>query len=120
MKDLAKTIGVIPVLDFRCTCVLLDRKPITWRAAYHSANDPIQPYIGLILTDVGVLVRSMVFIGCGEGLVQRSIAILRSIVDLAGAILLAAGRLLTAGQTLTDVPAQLGDALVWGLVALHL
>ena len=83
-------------------------------------NDPIQPYIGLILTDVGALVWLMVFIGRAKGLVQRSIAILMLIVDLAGVILLAAGGLLTAGQTLTDVPAQLGDALVWGLIGLTL
>jgi hypothetical protein len=81
-------------------------------------GDPIQPYIGLILTDIGALCWLLVFIGQAQGLGQRAIALIMFVVDLAGVILLAGGRLLTGGQTMTEIPQQLGDTLVWGLIGL--
>jgi len=120
MKQLAGTIGKILFWVF---AVLV----FFWTASLSVAalrtilpGDPIKPYVGLVLTDVGALTWLLVFIGQAQGLPQRAISLIMFVIDLAGVILLAAFELLTGGQRLAAVPAEIGTAVIWGVIGLTL
>jgi hypothetical protein len=83
-------------------------------------NDPLKPYVGLVLTDIGALTWLLVFIGQAKGLIQRAIALIMFVVDIAGVILLAAYELLAGGQQLAQIPPELGTAVIWGVIGLTL
>jgi hypothetical protein len=120
MKQLSGTIGKILFWVFAVAIFF-------WTASLSLAalrtilpGDPIKPYIGLVLTDIGALTWLLVFIGQAQGLPQRAVSLIMFIVDLAGVVLLAAYELLTGGQRLAAVPAEMGTAVIWGVVALTL
>jgi hypothetical protein len=120
MKALAGTIGKILFWVF---AVLI----FFWTASLSLASlreilpgDPIKPYIGLILTDIGALCWLLVFIGQAKGLGQRGVSIIMFVIDLAGVMLLSAYHLLNSGQTLAEIPAELGTAVIWGVIGLTL
>ena len=48
------------------------------------------------------------------------LALIMFIIDLAGVILLSAFELLTGGQTMARVPAEMGTAVIWGVIGLTL
>jgi hypothetical protein len=120
MKALAGTVGKILFWIFAVAIFF-------WTASLSLAalrtilpGDPIKPYIGLVLTDIGCLTWLLVFIGQAQGLPQRAISLIMFIIDLAGVVLLAAFELLTGGQQLASVPAEMGTAVIWGVIGLTL
>jgi hypothetical protein len=120
MKALAGTVGKILFWIFAVAIFF-------WTASLSLAalrtilpNDPIKPYIGLVLTDIGALTWLLVFIGQAQGLPQRAISLIMFIIDLSGVVLLAAFELLSSGQTLTGIPPEMGTAVIWGVIALTL
>jgi hypothetical protein len=120
MKQLSGTIGKILFWVFAVAIFF-------WTASLSLAalrtilpDDPIKPYIGLVLTDIGALTWLLVFIGQAQGLAQRAVSLIMFVVDLAGVVLLAAYELLTGGQQLASVPAEMGTAVIWGVIGLTL
>jgi hypothetical protein len=120
MKALAGTVGKILFWIFAVAIFF-------WTASLSLAalrtilpNDPVKPFVGLVLTDIGALTWLLVFIGQAQGLPQRAISLIMFIVDLAGVILLSAFELLSSGQTLARVPEELGNAVIWGVIGLTL
>jgi hypothetical protein len=120
MKQLAGTIGKILFWVFAVAIFF-------WTASLSLAalrtilpGDPVKPYIGLVLTDIGALTWLLVFIGQAQGLPQRAISLIMFIIDLAGVVLLSAFELLTGGQTLASVPVEMGTAVIWGVIGLTL
>jgi hypothetical protein len=120
MKQLTGTIGKILFWIFVVALFF-------WTASLSLAalrtilpGDPIKPYVGLVLTDIGALTWLLVFIAQAQGLPQRAVSLIMFIIDLAGVILLSAYHLLTGGQTLAEVPAEMGTAVIWGVIGLTL
>lgn len=120
MKALAGSIGKILFWIFAVAIFF-------WTASLSLAalrtilpNDPVKPFVGLVLTDIGALTWLLVFIGQAQGLPQRAISLIMFIVDLAGVILLSAFELLSSGQQLARVPEELGNAVIWGVIGLTL
>jgi hypothetical protein len=120
MKQLAGTIGKILFWIFAIAVFF-------WTASLSLAalrmilpNDPVKPFVGLVLTDIGALTWLLVFIGQAQGLAQRGVSLIMFIIDLAGVVLLSAFELLSSGQTLARVPAELGNAVIWGVIGLTL
>lgn len=116
MKKLYSTIGkiifylfVVAVFAWTASLTLGEMKQIL-------PNDPITPYFALALFDIGALAWLMAWQGHARGLMQRSISAIMLILDLAGVVLLSAGRLLAGGQTMTDIPASLSAAVIYGVV----
>lgn len=116
MKKLYSTIGkiifylfVVAVFAWTASLTLGEMKQIL-------PNDPITPYFALALFDIGALAWLMAWQGHARGLMQRSISAIMLILCLAGVVLLSAGRLLSGGQTMTDIPASLSAAVIYGVV----
>jgi hypothetical protein len=76
----------------------------------------ITPYFALALFDGGALAWLSAFIYKAKGMQQRTTALLMTCLDLAGVLLMVAGRIFTGGQELTDIPAGLGQAVIYGLI----
>lgn len=117
MKQLSKTIGrilfyifILAVAGWTASLTLAEVKEIL-------PGDPITPYFALALFDGGAITWLFVFLGHAKGLVQRAVSLLMLVLDLAGVVVLSAGRLLMGGQDLAEIPPELGEAMVWALIA---
>lgn len=120
MKALAGTVGKILFWVFTVLVFFWTASLSLSALRVILPGDPIKPYIGLVLTDIGALCWLLVFIGQAQGLPQRAISLIMFLIDLSGVILLSAFELLTGGQTLAVVPAELGNAVIWGVIGLTL
>jgi hypothetical protein len=116
MKKLTATIGKIlfyifiaAVMGWTASLTIGEMKAIL-------PNDPITPFFALALFDGGALAWLAAWTGGARGLMQRSISVIMLVIDLAGVVLLSAGRLLAGGQTMTDIPASLAAAVIYGVI----
>lgn len=79
-------------------------------------GDEITPYFALALFDGGALAWLGAWLFHAKGLYQRALAVIMLIADLAGVVMIAGARLLSGGQNLTDPPAWLGAAIIYGVL----
>jgi hypothetical protein len=72
-------------------------------------NDPITPFLGLALFDVGALIWLLVFLFNAQGLSQRAVALIGFAVDFIGTVAMVAADLFLSGQNMADVPEFLSN-----------
>jgi hypothetical protein len=79
-------------------------------------HNPIVKYFALALFDGGALTWAGVYIYKARGTPQRGIALLMTAFDLLGVVLMVIGAVYLGGQTLTNIPANIGSAMVNGVI----
>lgn len=75
----------------------------------------IAPYLGLVVFDVGTIGWMIVNLYMAEGAGQRAISIGLTGFNLIGIGLISMAEIVLGGQTLTEAPAGLGTAAIWGI-----
>ena len=73
------------------------------------------PLLGLIVFDAGMIAWMFVFLSHAEGAIQRAVAIVLTLWNFLGVGLMTIAEILLSGQTLTEAPAMLGTAAIWGI-----
>lgn len=75
----------------------------------------IAPYLGLVVFDVGTIGWMVVNLFLAEGAAQRTISAGLTLFNLLGVGLISMAEIVLGGQTLTEAPAGLGTAAIWGI-----
>lgn len=78
-------------------------------------GQPEKAVAGLVMFDAGMLGWLITFIFKAKGITQRAIAIGLSGISLLGMGAMALADLFLSGQNLTEIPANLGTMVVWGV-----
>ena len=73
------------------------------------------PLLGLVVFDAGMIAWMFVFLSHAEGAIQRAVAIILTLWNFLGVGLMTIAEILLSGQTLTEAPAMLGTAAIWGI-----
>lgn len=73
------------------------------------------PYLGLVVFDGGMIGWMIVYLYNAEGSAQRTLAIGLTVFNLIGVGLMTVAEIVLGGQTLTETPAMLGTAAIWGI-----
>ena len=115
MKSLMKVISTILFYGFVLVLFMWTATLTLAEVRQVLPGDPVTPYFALALFDGGALVWLLVFTTKAKGLPQRGVSLLLLIADLAGVVSISLARLLTGGQELTEVSADMGAAVVYGV-----
>jgi hypothetical protein len=87
-------------------------------------GDPVTPFLGLALFDVGALIWLLVFLFQAEGLSQRAVALIGFLIDFIGTVGMVAADLFLSGQDMANVPEFLANGtpvyILVGATALNL
>ena len=75
----------------------------------------LAPYLGLVVFDIGTIGWMVVNLFLAEGAPQRTISAGLTIFNLLGVGLISMAEIVLGGQTLTEAPAGLGTAAIWGV-----